>query len=258
MRLPGQSTELLSIDRANEVFNTKAAASTGIGPKVLEHVAGVDVMVLEFIAGPTMSAKTLQSPRLAARMAQSFHRLHAAPRFLQDFNMFRLIEYYLGIVGEHGVKIPSDYRDWLPAVADIERAVSVHALAQAPCHNDLLCENFIDDGSALRIVDYELSGNNDPCFDLGNTAQEAEFDQDLRAALCESYFGKVDQRQLARMNLFALMSDVGWTLWGAIQAKISAVDYDFVGYYTDRWDRALEVLRSERLGRWMNEAARIA
>ena len=258
MRLPGQSTELLSIDRANEVYNTKAAASTGIGPKVLEHVAGVDVMVLEFIAGPTMSAKTLQSPRMAARIAQSFHRLHAAPRFLQDFNMFRLIEYYLAIVGERGVTIPSDYRDWLPTVGDIERAVSVHALAQAPCHNDLLCGNFIDDGSALRIVDYELSGNNDPCFDLGNTAQEAEFDQDLRAALCESYFGKVDKRQLARMNLFALMSDVGWTLWGAIQAKISAVDYDFVGYYTGRWDRALEVLRSERLRRWMDEAARIA
>ena len=258
MRLPGQSTELLSIDRANEVYNTKAAATTGIGPKVLEHVAGMDVMVLEFIAGPTMSAKALQSERMAARMAQSFHRLHAAPRFLQDFDMFRLIEYYLRIVEEHGVTIPADYGDWLPTVGDIERAVRVASLPTAPCHNDLLCENFIDDGSALRIVDYELSGNNDPCFDLGNTAQEAEFDQDLRAALCESYFGKVDKRQLARMNLFALMSDVGWTLWGAIQAKISAVDYDFVGYYTGRWDRALEVLRSERLRRWMDEAARIA
>ena len=255
MRLPGQSTELLSIDRANEVYNTKAAATTGIGPKVLEHVAGVDVMVLEFIPGPTMSAQALQSQRMAARMAQSFHRLHAAPRFLQDFNMFRLIEYYLGIVGEHDVTIPHGYRDWLPTVADIERAVAVGALPSAPCHNDLLCENFIDDGTALRIVDYELSGNNDPCFDLGNTAQEAEFDQDLRGALCEAYFGRRDPRQLARMNLFALMSDVGWTLWGAIQAKISAVDYDFTGYYTGRWERALEVLRSDRLQRWLAEAS---
>jgi thiamine kinase-like enzyme len=255
MRLPGQSTELLSIDRANEVYNTKATATTGIGPKVLEHVAGVDVMVLEFIPGPTMSAKTLQSERMAARMAQSFHRLHAAPRFLQDFNMFRLIESYLGIVEEQGVSIPGDYREWLPTVAEIERAVSVAALVEAPCHNDLLCENFIDDGVALRIVDYELSGNNDPCFDLGNTAQEAEFDQGLRAALCEAYFGKRDPRQLARMNLFALMSDVGWTLWGAIQARISAVDYDFKGYYTGRWERALEVLRSDRLREWMDQAA---
>jgi thiamine kinase-like enzyme len=255
MRLPGQSTELLSIDRANEVYNTKAAATTGIGPRVLEHVAGFDVMVLEFIPGPTMSAKMLQSQQMAARMAHSFHRLHAAPRFLQDFNMFRLIETYLGIVDEHSVTIPDGYRDWLPTLADIERALSVGALPQVPCHNDLLCENFIDDGSALRIVDYELSGNNDPCFDLGNTAQEAEFDQDLRAALCEAYFGRVDPRQLARMNLFALMSDVGWTLWGAIQAKISAVDYDFRGYYAGRWQRALEVLRSDRLKRWMAEAS---
>jgi thiamine kinase-like enzyme len=255
MRLPGQSTELLSIDRANEVFNTKAAASTGIGPKVLEHVPGLDVMVLEFIPGPTMSAKTLQSPRMAARMAQSFHRLHAAPRFLKDFNMFRLIEHYLRIVDGHDVTIPADYRDWMPTVGEIERAVSVHALPPAPCHNDLLCENFIDDSSALRIVDYELSGNNDPCFDLGNTAQEAEFNPELRAALCHAYFGNADGHQLARMNLFALMSDVGWTLWGAIQAKISAVDFDFVGYYTGRWERALEVLRSEQLKRWIDEAA---
>jgi len=34
----------------------------------------------------------------------------------------------------------------------------------------------------LRIVDYELSGNNDACFDLGNTAPEASFDDALRAA----------------------------------------------------------------------------
>ena len=135
----------------------------------------------------------------------------------------------------------------MPLVREIERAVGKASLPSMPCHNDLLCENFIDDGAALRIVDYELSGNNDPCFDLGNTAQEAGFDDDLRAALCEAYFGRLDERQLARMNLFALMSDVGWTLWGAIQAKISAIDYDFTGYYTTRWQRALDAMESERL-----------
>jgi thiamine kinase-like enzyme len=255
MRIPGQSTELLSIDRANEVYNTKAAATTGIGPRVLEHVPGLDLLVLEFIAGKTMSAAALQSQEMPARMASSFRRLHASPRFLQDFNMFRLIETYLGIVDEHGVTIPDGYRDWLPTIAMIERATAAGVLPNVPCHNDLLCENFIDDGEALRIVDYELSGNNDPCFDLGNTAQEAEFDQDLRGALCTAYFGHDDLQQLARMNLFALMSDVGWTLWGAIQASISAVEFDFRAYYTGRWERAMEVLRSDRFPRWLEEAA---
>ncbi len=254
MRLPGQSTELHSIDRENEVYNTKAAAETGIGPRVLEHVAGLDVMVLEFIPGPTMSAETLQSVHMARRMASSFKTLHSAPRFLRDFNMFRLIDYYLRIVDAHGVAIPHGYRDKLEVVAEIERAVSVHALPVVSCHNDLLCENFIDDGESLRIVDYELSGNNDPCFDLGNTAQEAIFDEDLRAVLCDAYFGHTDPRQLARMNLFALMSDVGWTLWGAIQAKISTIDYDFTGYYASRWARALEVMDTDRFQIWLREA----
>jgi len=254
MRLPGASTELLSIDRANEVHNTKAAAETGISPRVLEHLAGLDVMVLEFIPGATMSAETLQSVHMARRMAESFKRLHSASRFLHDFNMFRLIETYLSIVAEHHVTIPDGYRDRLPVVAEIERAVSVHALPAVSCHNDLLSENFIDDGAALRIVDYELSGNNDPCFDLGNTAQEAIFGDDLREVLCEAYFGRPDPRQLARMNLFALMSDVGWTLWGAIQAKISTIDYDFTGYYTARWERAVEVMETDRFQIWLREA----
>ncbi len=255
MRLPGQSTELLSIDRENEVFNTKAAAATGIGPRVLEHVPGLDVMVLEFIPGPTMTAETLQSVHMARRMASSFKTLHSAPRFLQDFNMFRLIEYYLRIVGEHGVVIPRGYRDKLPVVAEIERAVSVHALPAVSCHNDLLCENFIDDGASLRIVDFELSGNNDPCFDLGNTAQEAIFGEDLREVLCEAYFGRPYPRQLARMNLFAVMSDIGWALWGAIQAKISTIDYDFAGYYASRWARAVAVMDTDRFQIWLREAA---
>jgi thiamine kinase-like enzyme len=255
MRVPGVWTELLAIDRANELHNTRAAADTGIGPRVLEHVPGLNVMVIEFISGATMSAQTLGSVHMARRMAESFRKLHTARRFLHNFNMFRLIEDYLRIVDDHHVTIPHGYRDHLPVVAEIERAVSVHALPPVSCHNDALCENFIDDGELLRIIDYELSGNNDPCFDLGNSAQEAIYDDGLREVLCEAYFGHADPVQLARTNLFALMSDIGWTLWGAIQAKMSAIDFDFTGYYNTRWERALAVMDTDRFQLWLREAA---
>src|SRR5437764_6900531 len=110
MRLPGTSTELLSIDRVNEVHNARAAASTGIGPAVLEHVPQVDVMVLEFISGPTMSAKTLQTASMVRRMAESFKRLHAAPRLCKDFDMCCLTEHSLRIVDEHRAPISTDSR----------------------------------------------------------------------------------------------------------------------------------------------------
>ena len=45
-----------------------------------------------------------------------------------------------------------------------------------PCNNDLLPANLIDDGERIWLIDYELSGNNDACFELGNIAAEAHLD----------------------------------------------------------------------------------
>ena len=45
--------------------------------------------------------------------------------------------------------------------------------ATVPCNNDLLAENFIDVGGEIRLIDYEYSGNNDACFELGNVWSES-------------------------------------------------------------------------------------
>ncbi len=118
--------------------------------------------------------------------------------------MFRLTEFYLGVCAERSVRIPDGFRDRMPTTWPmIERALAANPVETVPCHNDLLAENYIDDGSQLWIVDFEYSGNNDPCFELGDTAQECGFDQELRAVLCEAYFGTRREDRLARMDLQA-------------------------------------------------------
>lgn len=256
VRLPGASTELLAVDRPNEIYNSKAAAEAGVGPKVLYELPDFDVMVLEFIAGETMSIESLQAPGMPERIARSLLMLHGGRRFLKDFDMFRLVEFYLAIVDEHQVRIPDDYRDYLSVVNRIEAAVRAAALPTVPCNNDLLAENYIDDGQLLRLIDFEYSGNNDPCFELGNTCQELQYDDSQYSELCSAYFERDNPMQLARMRLFALMSDVGWTLWGAIQNKISKLDFDFWDYAMTRWKRALDVLSASRLEVWLREAQR--
>jgi hypothetical protein len=57
------------------------------------------------------------------------------------------------------------------------------------------------------------------------------------------------------MNLQALMADVGWTLWAAIQAKISTIDYDFWGWTVERWDRAVEIFDSRDFRPWVRQAS---
>jgi len=256
VRVPGASTELLAIDRDNEYHSSKAAAEAGIGPKVLYHLPEHKVMVLEFIDGQTMSIESLGAPGMPTRIAQSLKKLHAGDKCLNEFNMFRLVEFYIGIVEKYQVRIPDDYRDRMSVLSRIETAVQKNSLAGVPCNNDLLAENYIDDGKMLWLIDYEYSGNNDPCFELGNTCQEQQYNEDQYAELCAAYFGAAQRSLLARMYLFSIMSDFGWTLWGSIQNKISQLDFDFWEYTIERWERALGMLDSNEFPMWLEDAQR--
>ena len=253
VRVPGTSTALLAINRENEYYNARAAHEAGVGPRVLYHLPGYNSMVLEFLNGKTMSKDSLREPGMPARMAQSIKMLHAGPRFLTDFNMFRLTEYYLQICNEHQVKIPAGYLERMPTVAIIEQAMSVKPLETVPCNNDLLAENYIDDGQKLWLIDYEYSGNNDPAFELGNTCQEMEFHDGQIEEVCAAYFGEATSDKIARMKLNMIMSDVGWGLWAAIQAKISTIDFDFWGWALDRWGRAVQKMDSAEFPNWLQE-----
>jgi thiamine kinase-like enzyme len=213
-------------------------------------------MVLEFLHGKTMSKDSLNEVGMPTRMAEAIKKLHAGPRFLLDFNMFRLTEYYLSLCRDRDINTPDGYLDRMPTVQRIEHAMSVKPLETVPCNNDLLAENYIDDGHQLWLIDYEYSGNNDPTFELGNTCQEMQFTDDQIAEVCAAYFGKATSAMIARMKLNMIMSDVGWGLWAAIQAKISTIDFDFWGWAIERWGRAVEKMDSAEFEGWVREVAR--
>jgi thiamine kinase-like enzyme len=251
VRIPGASTELLAVDRGNELHNTRAAAAAGVSPRVLHTLPDWDVFVLEWLDARTMSNASFAVPAMPTRIAETLRRLHAGPRFRDDFDMFRLSERYLALVDERGIAVPAGYRERLDRIPRIEAALAVHPLATVPCHNDLLAENYLDDGERLWIVDFEYSGNDDPTFELGNTAQELGFDDAQVHELCAAYFGEATEALLARMRLQMIMSDVGWTLWAAIQARISTIDYDFTGWAEERWDRAQAMLDGPEFEGWL-------
>lgn len=253
IRVPGASTELLAIDRDNEHHNTKAASQAGVAPRVLYHIPEYNAMVLEFLDGKTMSKDSLNQPGMPTRMAQAIKRLHAGPRFLLDFNMFRLTEYYLSLCRDRGIKVPDGYNERMETVNRIERAMNAKPIPTVPCNNDLLAENYIDYDGQLWLIDYEYSGNNDPTFELGNTCQEMEFNEEQIREACAAYFGEAKADMIARMKLSMIMSDVGWGLWAAIQASISSIDFDFWGWAEERWGRAVEKMDSSEFEGWLRD-----
>jgi thiamine kinase-like enzyme len=251
VRIPGPGTDLLAIVRANELHNTRAAAEAGAGARVLAYLPRWNAMVLEWLDARTMSNAAFQGPGQPGRIAYVLRRLHAGPRFRDDFDMVALASRYLDVIDARGIDVPDGYREHLDAVPRIDAALRARPLPTVPCHNDLLAENYLDDGRRLWVVDYEYSGNNDPSFEIGNTAQELGFDEARLEQLVAAYFGAASTALLARCRLQMTMSDVGWTLWAAIQARISDIDYDFGGWAVERWARAQAMIDGPEFEGWL-------
>ena len=106
---------------------------------------------------------------------------------------------------------------------------------------------------SLWLIDYEYSGNNDPCFELGNIAAESGLSRDGLAGLVTAYYGRPRRSRIARAELFGLVARYGWTLWGAIQSATSPLDFDFWSWSMEKYEAASAGLTGPGFARLLDE-----
>jgi thiamine kinase-like enzyme len=238
VRLSAPQSDLLAIDRDAEHANSLAAAAAGVAPRVLAYLPDLGALVIDWIDGRTLTTADLDDAATLGRVATTCRQLHAGPRFTSDFDMVTLQRRYLELVISRGFRLPSTYLDLLPRITAVGNALAIHPLPTVPCHNDLLAANLMDDGERIWFIDFEYSGNADPCFELGDLWSETGLPPDRLEVLVAAYFGEASRPLLARARLFGLLANYGWTLWASIQAATSAVDFDFWGWGLEKYDRA--------------------
>jgi len=247
----------LGIPTAQEVANTRLAAVSGVGAAVWEVVESPAAVVLAYLPGVTFD-----NAKVAAdldRIADACRRLHAGPRFVNDFDIFAKRDELLAVCRAHQLRLPDGYLDRGEVVARIRRELADHPVPTMPCHNDLLAANFIDSAAHVRIVDYQLSGNNDPAFELGDIAAEADLTPDQVGRLASAYYGlELSEALLARVRLNLTMSNVTWTLWFAVYHALlggADPDFDYTAEASDKWGQACRDLDSPELGRLLDTVA---
>jgi thiamine kinase-like enzyme len=231
---------MLAIDRDAEYENSRAAAESGAAPKVVEYARDDNMLVVEFIDGDTLTEADVADSGTLQRIAEAVRTLHNGPRFVRDFDMFDIQRSYLATVQSKGFRLPPRYLEFMPQIDRMRDALTAHPVGAVPCNNDLLAANFMDDGERIWIIDYEYSGNNDPCFELGNIWSESTLPLDLLDLLVSEYFGANRPSMVARARLLGLMSKYGWTLWASIQHASSDLEFDFWSWGMEKYDRAVE------------------
>ena len=252
LRLPGRGTEAY-IDRANEAAAARAAALAGVSPEVIHADPASGLMLTRFLPGTvTMSPAAFRSrPGSPARAARAFARLHASgARFPARFELFAMIDDYLRLLSGKDVALPPGYHDVLAEAGAVRAALAARPLPLAPCHCDPLCENFLDTGDRMWIVDWEYSGMNDPMWDLGDLSVEAGFDADQDAEMMQAYFGHPPKPQdIGRMVIYKAMCDLLWTLWGLIQLADGNPADDFRAYADTRFARCRALMETPDFAR---------
>ncbi|SHE29438.1 Thiamine kinase [Ferrithrix thermotolerans DSM 19514] len=244
VRVFTEEGSLLSIDREREYQNSKAAYQSGAGVEVLGRSLEPMGLVVRYQDGKTLCPSDLHNYEVLAKVVDSCKLLHSGPTFVGRFDMFEVQRQYLKIVQQRGFRLPTSYLSHADQVSLLEKVMKSKEENLVPCNNDLLAENFIDDGERIWIIDYEYSGNNEPSFELGNIWSESNLDADALDELVRLYWGpRASRAKVARARAWGVMSKYGWTLWASIQDAVAEIDFDFWQWGMEKYLRAEEELK---------------
>lgn len=259
LRIPGKGTEEY-INRANEAVAAREAARAGVSPEVLYFEAASGIMVTRFIDDvETMSPEKFRArPGSPARAGDAFRRLHdSGAVFPFRFELFSMIDDYLKVLSTKEVALPAGYHEVLREAEGVRAALAAHPLPVSACHCDPLCENFLDTGERMWIVDWEYSGMNDPMWDLGDLAVEGRFDAAQEEEMIRAYFGGEPRpAERGRIIIYKAMCDLLWTLWGLIQLANDNPADDFRSYADTRFARCKALMETPDFLRHMSAVAR--
>ncbi len=240
VRIPGEGTEEY-IDRAIEITNANAAFRAGVSAEVLWADADTGVMISEAIQDIETMTPDLFGARTGspARAGAALAKLHGSGETFEfRFELFAMIDDYLKILSTRDVNLPDGYNEIVKAAEPVKTALAANPTPLAPCHCDPLCENFLDDGEKMWVVDWEYSGMNDPLWDVGDLSVEAGMNAAQEKTLMDAYFGGAPTAaQHGRVVIYKAMCDLLWTLWGLIQHADGNPAEDFWAYATGRFDR---------------------
>jgi thiamine kinase-like enzyme len=253
VRIPGERTELLGIDRANEAEAAYRAASLGIAPPVVGELTSVGTLVTELVEGSHLEpAAFIERLGDVATLVRTFHDTEPLDG---AFPIHRVVEWHARDAARFGVRLPGVVDSLMVVSRQIESAFAASPEPPVPCHNDLLPGNVLFGPERVWLLDFEYAGMNDRYFDLGNLSVNCGLDAGAEEKLLHAYFGSVSNRALARLALMKIMSEFREGMWAVVQQAISTLDTDFKSYANERLANCQHLANSGSLATTLKQAA---
>ena len=215
VRIPGEGTEEMIV-RSDERVSTELACRLGVDAPLLyfgEHGEKVTKYIENAV---TMSAETLHQSEHIEQVAAIFKKMHTCGVDTGiPFEVFEMAQSYEKIIEDKAVDMFDDYEEKKAKVMVIKHEIDalLHA-PKVPCHNDPLCENWVEGDGRMYLIDWEYAGMNDGMWDIADVSIEAGFDDQRDELLLTAYLGRepglVDRKHFLASKIYV---DYLWTLW---------------------------------------------
>ena len=215
VRIPGEGTEELIV-RSDERISTQLACRLGVDAQML-YFGEDGSKVKEYIPNAvTMSAETIGQERHIKQVAQIFRTMHSCQEDTGvPFEVFDMAAGYEKIIDNMHVPMFDDYQEKKQRVMEIKAEVDAAIpIVKVPCHNDPLCENWVEGDGRMYLIDWEYAGMNDGMWDVADVSIEAGFNEEQDRLLLTQYLGRapetLDWKHFLASKIYV---DYLWTLW---------------------------------------------
>ncbi len=220
LRVSGENTRRLGIDREAELAALSAAARAGLAPEVVCFLRPEGHLVTRFVPGTVWGKADLARPEVMRRAVETLRRVHRLSPIAHEFSPCGDIDRRLGEAVAQGITLPEDTADLAGHAAGIERRYWRRPASDAGlCHNDPFAGNFIATDAAVTLIDWEYAGMGDVYYDLACLG--VVLPPERRETVLEAYFGEVTEQALAKLAAMRFVMQLwNWT-WAVLQVKFS-------------------------------------
>ena len=213
IRIPGEGTEEMIV-RSDEMISTQLACRLDIDARML-YFGRDGSKVTQYIPNAiTMSAELLAQEHHIAQVAEIFRKIHACNENTGvPFEVFDMAAGYEKIIEAMNVPMFPDYREKKQEVMAIKAEIDAEVPVQkVPCHNDPLCENWVEGNGRMYLVDWEYAGMNDGMWDVADISIEAGFDEAHDDLLLTKYLGQepgiTERKHFLASKICSFVNDV--------------------------------------------------
>jgi len=239
LRVSGENTQQLGIDRCHELAALQAAAAAGIGPAVVAFLPPEGHLVTRFVDGRIWSAHEFRTPEHVRLLTDTVKRIHRLPSNGAFFSPFRRVEQNLATAFKFSAERPEGFECFMATMLEVHADQASDPLKwHRFCHNDLASVNYLfsDTEQRITVLDWEFAGVSDIYYDLACVSYTHDSDgpisQQLEEVMLEHYFGEVTPfrwRRLQGMKFMLMLFSATWGLaqYAMQQAGLISPPQDF-------------------------------